>query len=136
MKRRRWLFWFFGALCALTLAIGYLARPEDELAGIMRLHPYVESGFPPGKVPEPGEDAKDYYFTTPIKDVLAALPGQKRAAVQGYLIALPSGRFARLIDPAIRERGETCVVWVFGSGDAWYLQTWRTIKRRLGIVGQ
>ena len=46
MKRRAWL-WAAAALCALTLVLAFLARPEDELAGIRALHPRVRpSPFP------------------------------------------------------------------------------------------
>src|SRR5690348_13853744 len=39
MRRKRWLWLAFAALCALAVAIGYLSRPEDNYAFLRPYQP-------------------------------------------------------------------------------------------------
>jgi hypothetical protein len=141
MRRRKGLWIGFAALCLLSLAVGWLVRPEDELAEAMRL-------FPPGK--HPFHDNKgavtgtDYFFIDTSDTVLRTLPGRRKFPTKGHPLAagynvveieLPSGRRA-VLDcwvPGPHEE-KSCRLSVYEDAPKpWYTRAWLTLKHRLGL---
>lgn len=146
MKSRKWLWIGFGALCGLAVWVGWLARPEDELAGMMRLHP-GDKPFRGGFFSR-NDVATEYDFRASTASVLAALPGSKRATGRQslvlmvpplmsftYEVRLPSGNVAMVADCSGSNtfEGTTCIAIVFASDRPWYERAWSTIKCRLGL---
>lgn len=126
-----------GGLCALATLTGWLARPEDELAGVMRLHPRIRATDPVY-----GPDAKEYDFDAPVSKVVAMLPGSKSLRWRNggsfsYRVCLPSGKtgdFNRYEE--FFGLPYSCSLVIYGSYQPtppWYEQTWSTIRWRLGI---
>jgi len=138
VKSRKWVWIGAGALCAFVLLCGYLARPVDELAGLMRLHPHVEVYPPLPGPPAFGYEAGEAFcFTQSQAEVLALMPGRKVMDF-GYELVyrLPSGRdalFCRSLAPSRTALGETCAVRIFDDNRPWYRRVWATIRSRLGL---
>ncbi|MFI5384831.1 MAG: hypothetical protein ACHQ50_01815 [Fimbriimonadales bacterium] len=144
MRSRKRLWIAVGALCALALGIGWLARPEDELAGVMRLHPRVKVDYEPNRPRE--IFLTEYDFWAPVAQVMAAVPGRKRPSGPigvmdsnpmgaTYEIAVPSGRRVSLWDYRELETSDrsTCILLVFGDRRPWYQRAWSRMKYRLGL---
>lgn len=127
VKSRKWYWIVFGAFCALGLAVAYLGRLEDELAGMMRFHPTVEYR----------QGAMFYSFEAPPDLVLATIPGPRTFRNVSADIQLPSGRralFAGVPGMSWEGRGrQTCEVIVYDDNRPWYLRAWAGIRHRLGL---
>jgi len=143
VKSRRWIWIAAVALCAFAAAIGYLARPVDELAGVMRLHPKVR--LVPGSLFHDVVEA-EYDFDAPTSAVLASLPGSKsksspvefgnyKPAGNAYEVRLPSGTRVLLGDySAVDLTGRPkCVMFAPVDRRPWYQRAWSTLKSRLGF---
>jgi hypothetical protein len=126
------LVWVFGGVCLLALALGWLARPEDEYAGLRALHP-VEKVVTSLE----GTSIRFFYFKVAPSSVKHAVEkfahGDSNFAV--HYEAAP-GAVPLRFDPygPAAVPGATCSVTVFeGPPETWYEKTWRHMKRRLGI---
>ncbi|MFI5384832.1 MAG: hypothetical protein ACHQ50_01820 [Fimbriimonadales bacterium] len=134
MRSRKRVWIGLGALCALALGIGWLARPEDELAGVMRFHPRSQDA--------PGIDlatratfgATLFTFTASPREVVAAVPGHKELRWGGIQIVLPSGRRSKFIEgSSASQAGETCALLVCDDPRPWYQRAWSRMRYRLGL---
>ncbi|MFI5385992.1 MAG: hypothetical protein ACHQ50_07710 [Fimbriimonadales bacterium] len=121
------------------ICVGYIAgnmipahlRPEDELAGIMRLHPRVEVSHP-----TPDDAFTSYDFVQPMAAVLDSLPGKKRLYYDEgthYEVVLPSGNTATVTDTRPLDPPTTCTVVILAPDAPWYQRAWSAIKHRLGL---
>jgi hypothetical protein len=143
VKPRKWLWWIGGGTCVLAIALGYLVRPDDELAAMMQFHPSVQHS---GK-----SSATTYTFqSTPSSQVLASIPGKRLhlgAAVYAarhpygeiYSIDTPSGQhlllygFDRPGKTTGLEDARSCKVMVPIDNRPWHQRYWTVIKYRLGL---
>jgi hypothetical protein len=137
MRWKKWLWIGFAALCAFAVAIGYLRRPEDELAGVNSLHPVVQRA--PEYLKPPGSHL---YFREQSPAVLRLLPGRRLGteSTQGIDsstvttdLELPSGRRASLTEAHSNYEGDSCVLVVYDDSRPWYTRAWLTLKHRLGL---
>jgi hypothetical protein len=134
MKSHRRLWWVVGAMFIFSVAVGYLARPEDELAGLTRFHPRIEiQEWDPGI----NSTTMSYSLTAPLGQVLAALPGTKNRSDlvdninnDAYDVVFPSGRKARAEGP---RHGLWSRVLIFDRHLPWYSAAWLNIEHRLGF---
>jgi hypothetical protein len=134
MRRKKWLWLGFAMLCALAVAIGWLAKSDDDLAGLEPLHPSVTMHVLNSQVV-----STEYGLHVPATAVLAALrcksvkdiTGGRTAPPRGYDLVLPSGRKALLTEFAITQ--PYCVLLLDGDYWPWYARAWITLKRRLGF---
>ncbi|MFI5385994.1 MAG: hypothetical protein ACHQ50_07720 [Fimbriimonadales bacterium] len=123
-RKRLWI--AVGALCALAVGVAYLARPEDELAAMMRLHPTIENL---------GLEATAFTFPSGSTHVLASIPGPRvpYPLIHDHAplleIILPSGR----IGDFYSGKHGTCQFVINGPDAPWYQRAWSTIKHRLGL---
>lgn len=138
MKSRKRLCIAFGALCALAVLVGWLARPEDELAGIMQLHPTIEVRGNPNE----GPVDTVYSFRVSPFEVARAVHGRIREPrVSGVgapdaSLELRNGRFLDVLNLSShthRPDGIKCVVYYQPDDWPWYDRAWATIKYRLGL---
>jgi hypothetical protein len=136
-KMRRHRIWFtFGTVFVFAVGVGYLVRPDDELAGMLRLHPSIDSSVPGTTV---------YFFSGPPSQVLASLPGtqEPKMTLSSALYSrwgvgkptfdvvetiLPSGREAFVSDQA-----KGCEVCLDNREPAWYWRAWSTIRFHLRL---
>ncbi|MFI5385993.1 MAG: hypothetical protein ACHQ50_07715 [Fimbriimonadales bacterium] len=133
--RSRKRFWIaIGALCALAIAIGYLARPEDELAGLRSLNPKEEVRYD-----SPERRELTFSFHAPPEVVLTKLPGVKGAQgtpyISNVMYSLPSKDSFILVSGQDwnRNTGSTCIVDFFEWKRSWTERAWSAIKHRLGL---
>jgi hypothetical protein len=136
VRRRKWLVWTFGIVCALALGLGFLARPEDELAGIRRLRPTTKPYKDPFSELDPGDrvPGTEYDFVSDPSVVKAALPGTWYAGKHPhntFAFQLPSGRrgIFTILDSGAKPT--TCTWLIFENPNPWYQQAWENIKHRL-----
>src|SRR5579862_5879263 len=112
-RRARW--WIVGAICALTIFIGYRARPVDDLAAMMRFHPEIQpNGYMGGSPEERGGFV--YKFKDRADAVAAAIPGFTGIGAGSDVapFQLPGGRAAMfIVAPYPMSDGSTCelLVW-------------------------
>jgi len=114
-----------------------MARPEDELARMMRLQPRVR----PAPNAQVGPGAIEYDFRSSPSVVLASIPGvvnnrwRHGASFSSY-IDLPSGRLGQIDYFAPGVGGYTCVVFIGPSRTPqrpWYRKAWLAVRSRLGL---
>lgn len=128
MKLRKLRPVLFGVLLALGVAGVCLARPEDELAGLVHFHPLIRQE----------QEGTEFEFQEPFKEMLAALPDGPPETGHGermrvYEFELPGGQRADLSDDSPGwSRSGGCTLFVEKPGP-WYRQAWCTIKHRLGF---
>jgi hypothetical protein len=136
MRRKKWLWLGFAALCAFTLAIGWPSRPEDELVGLRALHPRETTVLRPD-----GNTALHFEFNTTPQVVIDHLRLPKGLALSDFVV--PYAQFRRTV-PHTLPSGRTLELWVrypgvcvvevpFGEPDPWYTQAWLTLKHCLGL---
>jgi hypothetical protein len=124
----------------LALGLGWLARPEDEYAGLRALHPREEviidqfaRGLPPST-------RRVFSFTVPSERVVAIVKSFPQSPFTGAHGSwsgwdFPSGNsMGMIIDERPSPGKETCWVTVFENPPGpWYQVAWQSLKRRLGI---
>lgn len=135
----RWRLVVFGAVCLLAAGNGYLARPEDELAGIKRFHPKTHwaKGF--GDIPT----GTWFVFEESAPVMAQFLPGRRLGSrndggidtwTEVTDIELSSGRTARLLDyHNVFSMNRRCTLIVGDDLRPWYAKAWSAIKRRLRL---
>jgi hypothetical protein len=145
MRRKKWLWLGFAALCVFAVAIGWLARPVDELSALRQFQPEIYSTVPWFEDPaNPREQVVRYEFTQAPKLIIAKLPLPSGATPDDFrLNSGPQfGRFFQLSDgrrfvfieyyrPI--DKPMTCAVEVYKGTGAWYTQAWLILKHRLGL---
>lgn len=141
MRRRRWPWFLLGILLATSVGIGLLARPEDELAGMLRLHPQV-SVVDGDRVFGARYAGTRYEFTQPPAEVAKSVPGNRgpTSTFSGIdtwdaetEIELPSGRTAIFLDLRGLNFPPHCAVIIHSDYRPWYQRVWATVRHRLGL---
>jgi len=116
-----------GGIVLFAVAIAFLVRPEDELAGALRLKPdiaVIREFGPPNPL------ITCYRFAQSPGVVLAALPGTKGPynPATEEKIDLPSGRRATLV-----SLGSTCYFDIVADNRPWFVRMWASVKHRVGL---
>lgn len=153
MRSRRRLWWcVLGTCIVLAIGVGFLARPEDELAWVAAYHPKVDI------VANPGGTLTTSYGFGVLPVVIAAELSRYRPVHHGMFPAwqsfeLPSGRKAIIVEQIdLRVRGESkdpvsgvltatedpprwvkCRLNVEEPLIPWYAIAWNNLKRRFGL---
>ncbi len=130
MARRKWLWIGGSALFSLSIGIGFLARPEDELAGILQLHPAAKR-----------EGASLWYSFTDSSGAVANSINHRDydstyscgEGANCQDIILPSGRGATITKMEPPENGVRTTLELPDDNRPWYERAWTTIQHRLGI---
>ena len=139
MRTRIWLLCVSGPLCALALAIGYLARPEDEYAFLRKFRPTesIEHGpielpsaglaYPP---PRHGElTLRRFRFNADPAAVGSSFRENIQVSEFGFqTFSLPSGR-----EGIFLWSDGKCSAVVNETEGPWLQGAWSRIKRRLGL---
>jgi hypothetical protein len=134
MRRKKWLWISFAALCAFAVAIGWLGRSGNdyELDALRSLHPLAVH-----ETHEAGKRVTRFDFKLTRDEVLRRAPFLKKATVMG----MSSGR---MIEPMTLESGMSCdiqsyypsitTLWLSdGPPQPWYSRAWLTLKHRVGL---
>ncbi len=136
MRSQRWLLFAFATLCALAVAISFLARPVDELANAMRLDPKVDAHLPPN-AHYGTKGCTPLSFAASYSDVLALIPGKVSEHPWGTDVELPSGRQAVLVatipDSPNGHYGDSSILFLVDDDRPWYQRASTAIERRLGM---
>jgi len=139
MKSRKWLWGTVAGFCLLALCVGYLARPEDELASLRELR-HTEEFVVPVK---PFPPRTDFDFMVDPSVVMANLPLPPNSTPDQFLASRRKGhaftfrsgtRFMFFVDtPDFPGGGVTCGLAVYADSRPWYQRAWSMIKYRLGF---
>jgi hypothetical protein len=137
MRRRKWLWMGFAALCAFAVVVGYLARPEDdfEVAALRAIHPKHEE-----------VQTRDGLRSWSMEFDLPAAEIQRRASfLHGIPVTRSGGLGGLIFFPKPIGTGLLCAIEDYpaerrsrvriteGLPLPWFTRSWFTLKYRLGL---